>query len=106
MNKIQDIVVPTKGTGKYLEVRALTFNLTPTNGISLYWAIYTEQTNTDEEGVETKSPGSLVLEGNLYMPQEEYDKWGLDDTFVIDWTATQLNLVLIEETTEPTEPTE
>jgi hypothetical protein len=98
MNKIQDIVVPTKGTGKYLEVRALTFNLTPTNGISLYWAVYSEQTNTDEEGVETKTPGSIILEGNLHMPQEKYELWGTDDTFVIDWAATELNLTLITET--------
>ena len=98
MNKIQDIVVPTKGTGKYLEVRALTFNLTPTSGISLYWAIYTENTSTDEEGVETKTPGSIVLEGNLHMPQEKYELWGTDDTFVIEWAATELNLTLITET--------
>ena len=95
MNKIQDIVVPTKGTGKYLEVRALTFNLTPTSGISLYWAVYTENTSTDEEGVETKTPGSIVLEGNLHMPQEKYELWGTDDTFVIDCAATELNLTII-----------
>jgi len=98
MNKIQDIAVPTKGTGKYLEVRALTFNLTPTSGISLYWAIYTENTSTDEAGVETKTPGSIVLEGNLHMPQEKYELWGTDDTFVIEWAATELNLTLITET--------
>jgi hypothetical protein len=95
MNKIQDIVVPTKGTGKYLEVRALTFNLTPTNGISLYWAIYTEQTNTDEEGVETKTPGSIILEGNLSFPQDQYELWGTDDSFVTDWALTELNLTKI-----------
>lgn len=106
MNKIQDIVVPTKGTGKYLEVRALTFNLTPTSGISLYWAVYTENTSTDEAGVETKTPGSIVLEGNLHMPQEKYELWGTDDNFVIDWAAEQLSLVLIEESTETTEPTQ
>ena len=106
MNKIEDIVVPTKGTGKYLEVRALTFNLTPTSGIQLYWSINTETTVTNPEGEEVKAPGAIVLEGNLYMPQEQYDLWGTDDTFVIEWTATQLNLTLISETTETTETTE
>ena len=100
MNKIEDLVVPTKGTGKYLEVRALTFNLTPTSGISLYWAVYTENTSTDEAGVETKTPGSIVLEGNLHMPQEKYELWGTDDTFVIDWAAEELHLTLIKEPTE------
>ena len=100
MNKIQDIAVPNKGTGKYLEVRALTFNLTPTSGISLYWAVYTENTSTDEAGVETKTPGSIVLEGNLHMPQEKYELWGTDDTFVIEWAAEELHLTLIKEPTE------
>ena len=98
MNKIQDLVVPTKGTGKYLEVRALTFNLTPTSGISLYWAIHEEKVTTDEGGIETKIPGAIVLEGNLHMPQAQYNLWGTDDTFVIDWAAEQLGLTLITET--------
>jgi hypothetical protein len=95
MNKIEDLIVPTKGTGKYLEVRALTFNLTPTSGISLYWAVYTETSSLNENGLEVQTPGSIVLEGNLHMPQEQYALWGTDDTFVIDWAAEQLNLVLI-----------
>jgi hypothetical protein len=98
MNKIEDVIVPTKGTGKYLEVRALTFNLTPTSGISLYWAVYTETSSLDENGLEVQTPGSIVLEGNLHMPQEQYELWGTDDTFVIDWAATQLYLTLIPET--------
>lgn len=95
MDKIQDVIVPTKGTGKYLEVRALTFNLTPTSGINLYWAIYTEKTSTDAEGVETKIPGVIVLEGNLHMPQDQYDLWGTDDSIVIEWAATELHLTII-----------
>ena len=98
MNKIEDLVVPTKGTGKYLEVRALTFNLTPTSGITLYWAIYTETSSLDENGLEVQTPGSIVLEGNLHMPQEQYELWGTDDTFVIEWAAAQLYLTLIPET--------
>jgi len=92
MIKIQDVTVPTKGTGKYLNVRALTFDLEPKNGISLYWAIHSETTNTDEEGVDTLSPGSVLLEGNLSMPQETYDQWGTDDSFVTDWALSELSL--------------
>jgi hypothetical protein len=103
MIKIQDVIVPTKGTGKYLNVRVLPFDLTPTSGIQLYWAIQAEMTSTDPEGVETTAPGQVLLEGNLHMPQEQYELWGTDDTFVIEWAATQLNLTLITETTETTE---
>lgn len=94
MIKIQDVIVPTKGTGKYLEVRALTFNLTPTDGISLYWAIHDEKT-VEDEGVETKIPGAILLDGNLHMPQEQYDQWGTDDSVVVNWAAEQLNLTVI-----------
>jgi len=86
MIKIEDVVVPTKGTGKYLEVRAITFDLTPTDGIQLYWAIYAE---------EVIFRGRALLEGNLHLPQEQYELWGTDDTFVIDWTLEQLNLTKI-----------
>ena len=92
MIKIQDVTVPTKGTGKYLNVRVLTFDLEPKNGISLYWAIHSETTNTDEEGVDTLSPGSVLLEGNLSMPQETYNQWGTDDSFVTDWALSELSL--------------
>ena len=93
MIKIQDVVVPTKGTGKYLNVRVLTFDLTPTSGISLYWSINTEQTNEEGE----VSPGAMVLEGNLHMPQETYDQWGTDDSFVTDWAANELGVTIITE---------
>jgi hypothetical protein len=95
MNKIQDVVVPTKGTGKYLNVRVLPFDLEPTNGIQLYWAVLAETTTPDSEGVDQVGPGAMLLEGNLSFPQDQYELWGTDDTFVIDWAATELNLTII-----------
>ena len=100
MIKIQDVIVPTKGTGKYLNVRVLPFDLTPTSGIQLYWAIQAEMTSTDPQGVETTVPGQVLLEGNLHFPQEQYELWGTDDTFVTDWAVTELNLTKLEETPE------
>lgn len=100
MIKIQDLIVPTKGTGKYLNVRVLPFDLTPTAGIQLYWAVQAETTTTDSEGVETTAPGQVLLEGNLHFPQEKYELWGTDDTFVTDWAATELGLTVISETPE------
>jgi hypothetical protein len=95
MIQIEDVVVPTKGTGKYLNVRTLPFDLTPTSGIQLYWGILSQTSATDEEGVEAFQPGATLLEGNLHLPQEQYEQWGTDDTFVIDWTLEQLNLTKI-----------
>ena len=95
MIKIQDVVVPTKGTGKYLNVRVLPFDLEPTNGIQLYWAVLAETTSTNEEGVEEVNPGPMLLEGNLNFPQDQYELWGTDDSFVTDWALTELNLTKI-----------
>lgn len=100
MIKIQDVVVPTKGTGKYLNVRVLNFDLEPTNGISLYWAIHKEVLVPDEsegaaEGDTVSQPGAALLEGNLSFPQEEYNTWGTDDSHVTDWVITELNLTKV-----------
>lgn len=85
--KIEPVQVPTKGEAHYFMVRALSFDVTPTDGISTYWAIFGE--TTDEEG--NVSVGQMLLEGNLSMSQEVYDGWGEDDTYVIDWALNELN---------------
>jgi hypothetical protein len=95
MIKIQDVIVPTKGTGKYLNVRVLPFDLTPTGGISLYWAIQAETTLTNTDDIEEITAGAVLLEGNLHFPQDKYEEWGTDDTFVIYWAAEQLGLTII-----------
>ena len=102
MIKIQDVSVPTKGTGKYLNVRVLSFDLTPTDGISLYWAIHSEESVPDEsegaeEGATVIKPGNMLLEGNLSMPQDVYDLWGTEDDYVTSWAAEQLNLTEVTE---------
>ena len=102
MINIQDVTVPTKGTGKYLNVTVLSFNLMPSNGISIYWSIHSENVVPDisegaEEGATVSSPGGMLLEGNLSMPQESYDQWGTDDTYVTDWALTELGLTEVTE---------
>lgn len=95
MININDVVVPTKGTGKYLNVRALSFDLSPTDGIVLYWSLHTEETVLDEsegaeEGATISKPGIMLMEGNLNFPQASYDTWGTDDSVVTDWALTEL----------------
>jgi len=95
MININDLVVPMKGTGKYLNVRVLPFDLAPTTGITLYWAIHKEGTDTqiiDEVETEVIIPGDKLLEGNLHYPQSEYDNWGTDDSVVTDWAIAELGL--------------
>jgi len=95
MININDVVVPTKGTGKYLSVKVLSFDLTPENGISLYWAIHAEKVVTetvDEVETQTITPAEMLLEGNLNYPQSEYDNWGTDDSVVTTWVMNELGV--------------
>ena len=93
--KIEDVIIPIKGTGKYLEVRSLGFPLNPTN-VSFYYAIHAE-TSMDLNGEVTVMPGQIILEGNLIMDAETYAAWGTDDDYVWDWAAEQLNVTFLAE---------
>ena len=100
MININDVVVPTKGTGKYLNVKALSFDLSPTAGITLYWSLHKEETVLDasedaEEGATITIPGATLMEGNLSYPQSEYDTWSTDDTVVTDWALTELGFTKV-----------
>lgn len=90
MININDVVIPTKGTGKYLKVKVLPFDLEPSNGITLYWAIHAEEVNQ-----EVSEPGAALLQGNLSFPQSEYDNWGTDDSVVTDWVIAELGLTKV-----------
>lgn len=86
MINIQDVTVPTKGTGKYFQITALNFVVSPTNGIQTYWQVFSE--NEDEEG--NKKPGAMLIDGNLPMDQDTYDAWGTDDNVIVDWALQEL----------------
>lgn len=91
MIKIQDVIVPTKGTAKYFNLLALNLPL-PGTTASFYWSIHSEVTVPAAESDEqpTKEPGSSLLDGNITMTAEEYAQWGTDDTYAIDWALTKL----------------
>lgn len=90
--KIQDVTVPTKGIGKYFFIKLINLELPGVTPV-FYWDVRTEKVEQGSESDEqpTKIPGDSVLEGNLTMTQEEYDLWGTDDQYVIDWALQQLN---------------
>jgi hypothetical protein len=95
MININDVVVPTKGTAKYLNVKVTSFDLSPSNGVSLTWSIHKEDIVQDpsedaEDGDTISVPGKSILSGTLNFPQTNYDTWGTDDTVVSDWVLTQL----------------
>jgi len=90
MIKIQDIIVPTKGTAKYFNIIALNFPMNPTS-VTFYWQICPEVEDADGN----KIAGNSLMDGNLTMTKEEYDAWGLDDSYVTTWACNQLNFIII-----------
>jgi hypothetical protein len=88
--KIEDVIVPSKGVGKYFSIRAINIEI-PGSGAAFYWEVLTEQTEpheSDEQPV--KSPGKSILSGNLDMAPVDYAEWGSDDHYVINWALQQL----------------
>ena len=92
MIKIEDVVVPSKGTAKYFNIMCLQLPInkaseaTPT----FYWNILSENL----EG-EVSTPGATLLDGNLSMTAEEYSFWTTDDGYVIDWALGKLGFIEI-----------
>jgi hypothetical protein len=86
MIQIKDVVIPAKGTGRFLEVKALNFPISPTNGIQLFWAIY-------KQDAQDSDTNNMVLSGNLHYPQDQYLDWGTDDSVVTAWVCEQLGFI-------------
>jgi hypothetical protein len=93
MIKIQDVIIPTKGTAKYFNIIALNFPMNPTS-VSFYWQLMSEVEVTEDEVVKFV-PGICLLDGNLTMTKEEYDAWGSDDSYVTNWACNKLNLTIL-----------
>ncbi len=93
MIKIEDVIVPTKGTAKYFNITALNFPMNPSS-VTFYWQILSEVEHIEDELV-TNKPGSSLIDGNLAMTQEEYSAWGDDDTYVINWALAKLGFVAL-----------
>jgi hypothetical protein len=91
MTKIQDITIPTKGVGKYFRIRAIHIEI-PGSSASFSWEVLTEITEPYAESDEhiVKDPGSTILDGKLFMSTSDYNQWGEDDEYVVDWALQQL----------------
>lgn len=94
--QIQDVIVPTKDVGKYFGITLINLSL-PGTSATFYWQVLNQTTQPGSEADEqpTKSPGFMVLEGNLTMNEQEYALWGTDDSYVIDWALAKLNFQTI-----------
>ena len=99
MVKIENVVVPSKGTGKYFGIKCLNLDLNKSSEAtpSFYWEVKTAVPYAIDE-VQTELPGEVILNGNLSMSSPEYALWGSDDAYVIDWALEKLGFMeVIEE---------
>ena len=91
MIKIQDVNVPTKGIGKYFQLKNLGGVINPSDPqpITFFWELFDE--HTLQEGDVIKSGrGVCILAGSISMSVEIYNQWGLDDNYCLDWALNEL----------------
>lgn len=88
MAKIQPIVFPIKGTATELELRVNGFSMDAKTAEFHYKL-------TDSGDLATLKAKKVIAEGNIEMTKEEFDNWGADNNYCIEWAANKLNLTLI-----------
>lgn len=88
MAKIQPITIPTLGTVTELILRVLPFEMDATTA-QFYYALACDE---DMNGVITYK---TLLDGNIYMTEDEFSAWGSDNTYCLQWAANKLGLVLL-----------
>ena len=86
MAKIQPVVFPIKGTATELEVRVNGFSMDAKTADFHYKL-------TDSE--DFLKGRKTIAEGNLSMNEQEFESWGADNNYCIEWAANKLGLTLI-----------
>ena len=88
MAKIQPVVFPIKGTATELEVRVLSFSM-EAKSAEFHYRL------TDSGDLATLRAKKVIDEGNLKMTESEFENWGADNNYCIEWAANKLGLTLI-----------
>lgn len=82
MAKIQPVIVPIKGTATNLNLMVLNFTMTAKTAV-FYYSL------NDDNGV-------TIMDGNIEMTEAEFNGWGANNQYCIDWAANKLGVVVIE----------
>ena len=90
MAKIQPVVFPIKGTATELEVRVNGFSMTDKTAEFHYRL-------TDSGDLQMLKAKKLIAEGNLSMNEQEFENWGVDNNYCIEWAANKLGLTIIND---------
>lgn len=85
MAKIQPVVFPIKGTATNFSLTVLNFNMEDTHA-TFYYTLTADPVYGQD---------SLIAEGNLKMTEAEFNQWGADNNYCLQWAANKLGLTLI-----------
>ena len=89
MAKIQPIVFPIKGTATEFQLKVLGFSM-DAKSAEFHYRL------TDSGDLATLRAKKIIDQGNLSMNQEEFDNWGADNNYCVEWAANKLGLILID----------
>jgi len=88
MAKIQPVVFPIKGTATQLELKVNSFSM-EANTAEFNYRL------TDDGDLQTLRAKKVIDTGNLTMTEQEFEAWGADNNYCIQWAANKLGLTLI-----------
>jgi hypothetical protein len=83
MVKIETVDIPTKGSGVYLNIMALNFQMSP-DSVNFYWQLLSD------------SKEDCLLDGKLVMDKQTYDGWSSDDSYVTKWACNKLGFIIYD----------
>ena len=88
MAQIQPFVIPIAGTANNFYLRSLPFDMEGTT-CSFYYEL--QDTTQTTYGIEPK----VIYSGNLEMDAIDFNQWGADNQYCIEWAANKLGITLI-----------
>ena len=81
MTKIQSVAFPILGTATKLDLIVLNFAMDATLA-HFYYCLYS-------------ADDAKIIDGNISMTEEEFNQWGADNEYCINWACNKLNLTKI-----------
>lgn len=87
MAQIQPLTFPILGTADDLLLRVLAFDMDADTA-----SFYYELRDTTSQVI---GDIKIITSGNLTMSEAEYDAWGADNSYCLQWAANKLGLTLI-----------
>ena len=85
MAKIEPLIFPILGTATDFNLSVLQFNMEDSTA-KFYYQLTSEP---------VYGKNNLIAEGNLEMNESEFNGWGADNMYCLQWAANKLGLTLI-----------